>query len=88
MDWASVGVQAIIALVPVVTVIFVYLVRKGIPALPGWALPLLAMALGTAESFLLAYAGGPDIPVLIAAIAGAAATWLHEIIKEFNRPPV
>jgi len=86
MEWASVGAQAIVALVPVVTVILVYLVRKGVPKIPSWALPLLAMALGVAETYLLGVAGGPNVPIIVAAIAGGAATWLHEIVKELTRP--
>lgn len=81
MDWMDLGVQSIQALVPVVTMLLVMATRKVSPKIPRFAVPLIAMALGAALSYVVTLAGGPAQTVLQAALLGAAATWLRELIN-------
>lgn len=81
MDWQNLGAQAILALVPVVTMVIVYGIRKLVPKLPRFIVPIIAMALGAVLAVVQSQLGGPDVSVLVAALLGACATWLREIIN-------
>lgn len=81
MDWNNVGAQAILALVPIVTMVVVYGVRRAVPKLPRFSIPILAMALGFILTYVQNELGGPAVTPLTAAILGASATWLREIIS-------
>lgn len=81
MDWTLLGSQAILALVPVVTMVVVWGVRLLIPKIPRVALPILAASLPFALTFLVNYIGGHTFSPLAMAALGALATWLREIIS-------
>jgi MFS superfamily sulfate permease-like transporter len=82
MDWQSLGAQAILALIPVVTALIVFGLRKVLPKIPRYLIPLLAMLVGFGLSWLNNYiAATPDVTPLVAALLGAAATWVREIVS-------
>ena len=85
MDWTLLGSQAILALVPVVTMVVVWAVRLLIPKIPRVALPMLAMGLPFLLTFVTNYIGGHEFSPLIAALLGAAATWLRELISTIQQ---
>jgi len=81
MDWTLLGSQAILALVPIVTMVVVWGVRLLIPKIPRVALPILAMGLPYVLTFFVNYVGGHEFSPLVGALLGAAATWLREVIS-------
>ena len=81
MDWSSLGAQAILALVPVVTVLVVSGIRAVVPKIPRFLLPILATALPFALTLLTNYIGGHTFSPALAALLGASATWLREIVS-------
>lgn len=85
MDWNDVAAKAILALVPVVTMIVTWGVRAVAPKLPRVTIPFVAMALGAAISYLLQLAGGPGVAPLVAVLLGAAATWLREVLSTIQQ---
>ena len=87
MDWNAVGVQAILALVPVVTMLLVYGIRKLLPKLPKYIVPLIALGLGAFLTWLQGYMGGVSASPLVMVLLGAAATWLHEVINALKGEP-
>jgi len=84
MDWNSWAVQAVMALTPLVTTILVWGLRKLLPKIPRVALPVIAMLLPVAASWFYSFAGGTFTP-LVAALLGAAAVWLREIVTTFQQ---
>lgn len=84
MDWNSWIVQLVMAVTPVVTTLIVFGIRKLIPKIPRVALPILAVLLPVAASWFYSYAGGTFTPV-VAALLGAAAVWLREIVNTFQQ---
>ena len=85
MDWTNLGSQALLALVPIVTMIVVWGVRLLIPKIPRVALPVLAAGLPFVLSFFVDYIGGHTFSPLVAILLGAAATWLREIISTIQQ---
>jgi len=85
MDWTLLGSQAILALVPIVTMVVVWGVRLLIPKIPRVALPILAMGLPFALTFLVNYTTGHELSPIVAALLGAAATWLRELISTIQQ---
>jgi hypothetical protein len=85
MDWTLLGSQAILALVPIVTMVVVWGVRLLVPKIPRVALPILAAGLPFVLSFFVDYIGGHTFSPLVAALLGAAATWLREIISTIQQ---
>lgn len=83
MDWNSWAVQLVVALTPVATTMIVWAVRLLIPRIPRVALPVIAMFLPVAASWFYSFAGGQFTPI-VAALLGAAAVWLREIVNTFN----
>jgi MFS superfamily sulfate permease-like transporter len=85
MDFNSLGAQAILALVPVLTALLVFGLRKLLPKLPKVSIPIIAMALGFVLSWMNNYIEAtPTVTPLVGALLGAAATWLREIVNTFN----
>lgn len=84
MDWMAVASQAVVALVPVVTMVVVWGIRLLIPKIPRVALPVIAMALPFVLTLLTNYIGGHELNPMMGALLGAAATWLREIISTLN----
>jgi len=85
MDWTLLGSQAVLALVPIVTMVVVWGVRLLIPKIPRVALPVLAMGLPYVLTFFVNYVGGHEFSPLVAALLGAAATWLRELISTIQQ---
>ena len=83
MDWTQPLVQFIAGITPVVTTILVYAIRLLIPKIPRVALPIIAMLLPVAASWFYSFAGGTFTPV-VAALLGAAAVWLREVVNTFQ----
>ena len=81
MDWPALGAQAILALVPVVTMLIIWVARKFVPKLPRFTIPIIAMALGFLLTMVQGMLGGPAVAPLVAALLGACATWLRELIN-------
>ena len=85
MDFTALGAEAILALVPVLTALLVFGLRKLLPKIPRVAIPIIAMALGFVLSWLNNYISvTPTVTPLVGALLGAAATWLREIVSTFN----
>lgn len=84
MDFNALGVQAFLALVPVVTTLIVFGIHKVIPSIPRVALPILAAVLPLGVALLNNYIGGHQFSPLVAAALGAAATWLREIVNTIS----
>jgi ABC-type glycerol-3-phosphate transport system permease component len=85
MDWNAVLSQAVIALVPVVTMVVVSGIRALVSKIPRLALPILAVALPFALTLLTNYIGGHQFSPLVGALLGAAATWLREVITTMQQ---
>jgi hypothetical protein len=85
MDWMDLGSQALLALVPIVTMVVVYFVRLLIPKIPRVALPILAAGLPFLLSFFVDYIAGHTFSPMIGILLGAAATWLREIISTIQQ---
>lgn len=85
MDWMDVAAQAVIALVPVATMVVVWLIRLMVPKIPRVALPVLAMALPFGLTLLTNYVGGHEFSPILGALLGAAATWLRELLSTINQ---
>ena len=81
MDWTDPLVQFIAAVTPVVTTLLVYLIRKAMPKIPRVALPVIAMLLPVAASWGASMATSADFRPVYAALLGAAAVWLREIVS-------
>ena len=80
-DWSAFGVTAIQALVPVVTAVAIWLGRAVVAKVPRAFIPIVAVSLGTAFDFLVAYANGGVFNPVLGALLGATATWLRELIN-------
>lgn len=81
MDWNSTAVQVIAAMTPVVTTVLVYLIRLALPRIPRFMLPILAVVLPVAGSWFYSFVAGGEFTPVIAALLGAAAVWLREIVN-------
>lgn len=82
MDWPSWVVQLIAALTPLVTVLVVWGVRKVVPSIPRVALPVVALVLPLTVTWLTNYLSGhPTLDPITAALLGAAAVWLREVVN-------
>jgi hypothetical protein len=84
MDWAALGAQAILGLVPVITMVIVYYARKAVPKLPRFSIPIIAMALGFVLTMVQGMLGGENVAPLVGVLLGASATWLRELINTIN----
>lgn len=84
MDWNGLAASALLALVPVVTTIVVFYMRLLIPKIPRVALPLIAALLPYVVSLASNAAAGTSMDPLLAALLGAAATWLREILSTIS----
>ena len=85
MDWTDPLVQFIAAVTPVVTTILVYVIRLLIPKIPRVALPVVAMLLPVAASWFYSFASNGTFTPVYAALLGAAAVWLREIVNTFQQ---
>lgn len=84
-DWQGLGVAAINALIPILTMVFIWIGRRAVQDLPKATIPIIAVVLGTGLDFLMAYMSGGQFTPLVGAVLGACATWLHELIKELGK---
>lgn len=80
MDWMAWSAQLVMAVVPVLTMLVVWGIRKLIPLIPRVVLPFLAMGLPFVLTLLMNYIGGHEFNPVVGALLGAAATWLREVI--------
>lgn len=85
MDWTDPLVQFIAAVTPVVTTLLVYAIRKLIPKIPRVALPIVAMLLPVGASWFYSFVAGGTFAPVYAALLGAAAVWLREIVNTFQQ---
>jgi len=81
MDWENVGIDLIQAVVPVLTVVFVFLARKVAPILPRFTLPILALVGGTVIDYVLGLASGGTFTPVVGALLGASGVWLREFFN-------
>jgi hypothetical protein len=79
-DWTGLGVAAIQALIPIVTAIAIWAGRSVVVKVPRAFIPIIAVSLGTALDFMLAYVTGGTFSPIVGALLGASATWLRELI--------
>lgn len=79
--------QLITALTPVLAYGLTAYVRFLVPKVPGWLLPLLAMALGVVVTSLNAAAGGPEVPAIAAALYSSAAILLNKVVEALKSRP-
>lgn len=85
MDWTQVGADAIKALVPIATVVLVYLSRRVLSKLPRFTLPILALAFGFLADFVLMQSTGGTFHPMVAVLLGAAGVWLREIVNTIQQ---
>lgn len=78
--------EIIIALTPLVSFAVTAGFKKILPQIPGWALPLVAAVVGIATDLLGAQTTGANAAPLTAAFLGLAATGLHQIKSQLNKP--
>lgn len=76
----------ILALTPLVALLVTFAVKKALPAIPGWALPIVAGLAGVLPDLSNAIATGADASPLKAALLGLAATGIHQIKAQFGKP--
>lgn len=82
MDWKDVGVQAITAITPVATLVFLWLVKLGWSKIPASIVLFAAPVVGMLANFALNYVSGhPSGDPLIAALLGTAAVFLRELVS-------
>ena len=79
-DWSAFGVDAISALVPVVTAVFIWAGRVLVVKVPRALIPIVAVTLGTGLDFLTAFITGGVFNPVVGALLGASATWLRELV--------
>jgi len=82
-DWAGFGVNAIQALVPVVTTVAIWAGRELLTKTPRVLIPIAAVALATGLDLLVAYVSGGVFNPVVGALLGAAAVWLRELVNTF-----
>ena len=83
-DWSLLGVSLIQAVVPILTVVFVWAGRLVVTKVPRAFIPIVAVALGTGLDFLVAYLTGGTFNPVVGALLGASATWLRELISTIS----
>jgi len=76
----------ILALTPLVSLLVTFGVKKALPAIPGWALPLVAGLAGVLPDLSNAVVTGGEASPLKAALLGLAATGIHQIKAQFAKP--
>jgi hypothetical protein len=85
MDWTQPLTQFIVAITPVVTTLVVWGIRKLVPKIPRVALPIIAMLLPVAASWVASLAMGTNFTPIVAALLGAAAVWLREVVNTLQQ---
>jgi hypothetical protein len=85
MDWNDTLVQLIVAVTPVVTTLLVAGLRKLMPSIPRIALPIIAMLLPVLASWLGSFVAAGTFSPVVAALLGAAAVWLRELVSTFQQ---
>lgn len=76
----------ILALTPIVSLLVTFAVKKALPAIPGWALPIVSGLVGVLPDLSHAIATGDAANPLKGALLGLAATGIHQIKAQFNKP--
>lgn len=71
-------------LTPIIVFASIQLVKLVKPMLPGWILGLLVPGLSTLAAYLTNLMGEPDMSFLVQVILGFAATFVHQLIKQFT----
>lgn len=80
-DWTAFTLSALSALVPVVTGLFVWAGRLVVAKVPRAFIPIVAVSVGTALDFLIAYINGGAFNPIIGALLGASAVWIREFLN-------
>jgi hypothetical protein len=80
-----VAVDAIKALIPVIGVVLVFFVKKGIKKIPRAFLPIIASGLGFGLDYFLAWLTGGTFTPIVGAILGGLSVWLREIIDTIQK---
>jgi hypothetical protein len=85
MNWEDIGVQAIVALTPVLTFLIVWLLKMAWSKIPASIVLFAAPAVGVLVNFVLSYISGhPPSSLLLAALLGVLATSLREWLTTFQ----
>jgi hypothetical protein len=82
-DWMAVAASAITAAIPVLTMLLVGVVRKFLPKLPSWSIPLISLLIGIALNVIQQASMSPK-NALVGAVLGLAATGLYEVQKHLT----
>jgi hypothetical protein len=85
MDWNDLTVRSIVALTPIVTTLLVWGARLLVPKIPRTFLPLLAMLLPVVGDWLYSLSTGGMSNPMLAALLGAAAVWVRELVSTFRQ---
>lgn len=83
-DWTQFGVNAVQALVPVVTSVAIWLGRAAFEKTPRVLIPIVAVVLATGLDMLLAYVAGGTFNPLVGALLGATSVWLRELVNTYS----
>lgn len=84
MDWSAWGANLVVVIVPLITVALVYGARQLVPTIPRVLLPILAVILGTGADYIGSLLAGQVFSPFYAALLGASATWLRELVNTFQ----
>ena len=85
MNWEDLGVQAIVALTPVLTFVIVWLLKMAWSKIPASIVLFAAPVVGILVNFALSYlAGHQPSSLLLAALLGVLATSLREWLTTFQ----
>jgi hypothetical protein len=83
-DWSVLATSAISLLIPVAVYFSVVGVKKVVPLIPSWLIPVVAMALGYGASFVTSYITGHPENALLGIALGGLATVANEVVKALN----
>lgn len=74
-----------VMLIPVVVPLLIAAIKKLIPKIPGWMLPVLAPILGAAVDIASFYATGVSLGPVWGAALGSAGVGLREVIDQLKQ---
>ena len=88
-DAAQLGADAINALIPVAVPLLIWGMKTLVPKLPKQSLPMIALGLGVAADWVIAFAAGGDFTPIVGALLGLAGVGLREATKHLKpaKPP-
>lgn len=82
-DWTAFGVNAIQAVVPVVTTLAIWAGTALLTKTPRVVIPIVAVILATGLDLVVAYVSGGTFNPVVGALLGASSVWLRELVSTY-----